>query len=224
MRLFLFDIDGTLIWTGGAGSLALDLAFAELFGIDRAMARVTCDGKTDPLIVREVLGPRGLDSPENIRRVLDAYVAHLRGTLAVSAGYRVLPGAAESLALIEKRRIPCGLATGNLEPGARVKLEQAGLNRYFTFGGFGSDAEDRALLVGRAIERGRELFGDPRASAVVIGDTPRDVAAAQEAGALAVGVAAGNFDRRALEQSGAELVLDDLTHPDVWVPQVQHLR
>ena len=93
MRLFLFYIDGTLLLSGGAGTLALDLAFADLFGIQGAMAKVSCDGKTDPLIAREVLGPRGLDSPGNIDACLSRYVEHLERTLPEQPGYHLLPGA-----------------------------------------------------------------------------------------------------------------------------------
>ena len=121
MRLFLFDIDGTLLLSGGAGTLALDLAFADLFGIQGAMAKVSCDGKTDPLIAREVLGPRGLDSPGHIDACLSRYVEHLEQTLPEQPGYHLLPGAVESLAHLAERELPCGLATGNLEAGARLK-------------------------------------------------------------------------------------------------------
>jgi phosphoglycolate phosphatase-like HAD superfamily hydrolase len=220
MTLFLFDIDGTLLLSGGAGSRALELAFAEVFGIPNAMARVRCDGKTDPLIAREVLGPRGLDSAENIQRLLERYLVHLETCLAAAVGYRIFPGVAESLALLAERGLPCGLATGNVEPGARAKLARGRLEHHFHFGGYGSDAEDRAELVRLAAERGRRLIDDPVAPAVVIGDTPRDVAAAHQAGLPAVAVAAANYDRAALEAAGAELVLDDLHHPERWVPRV----
>ncbi len=223
MRLYLLDIDGTLLLSGGAGSLALDQAFEDLFGLRGAMAQVRCDGKTDILIAREVLGPRGLDSPENIRRVLARYLDHLPGNLARATGFHLMPGAAECLELMRARGLPLGLATGNLEAGARAKLARGGLDSYFAFGGFGSDAEDRAELVRVAIARGREHVGDSRADAVVIGDTPRDIAAARAASALGVGVASANYDRAALEAAGAELVLDSLEGVEGWLAELEGL-
>lgn len=222
--MFLFDIDGTLIWSGGAGSAALERAFEELFGLRAAMAGVSCDGMTDPLIARVVLGPHGLDSPANIQRVLERYAVHLDAALSESNGFSLLPGARECLDHLSARGLHLGLATGNLQACARAKLERGGLWGYFGFGGFGSDAEERADLVRVAIARGRAQVGDPRADAVVLGDTPRDVQAARAAGALAVGVAAANFDRAALEAAGADLVLDSLERPEEWLPRVEALR
>lgn len=224
MRLFLFDIDGTLLWSGGAGARALDLAFADLFGIQDAMAKVSCDGKTDPLIVREVLGPRGLDSPDHIAACLTRYVEHLERTLPDHPGYRLLPGAVDSLTHLSELELPCGLATGNLEAGARLKLVRGGLDAYFAFGGYGSDAEERSDLVRIAIQRGREQTGCSQADAVVIGDTPRDVLAAHQAGVPAIGVAAGNFSMAELGASGAEMLVPDLRFPERWVPKALSLK
>lgn len=217
MRLYLFDIDGTLLLSGGAGSEALDQAFEELFGLRSAMAQVRCDGKTDPLIAREVLGPARLDSPENIRRVLDRYLVHLPDNLTRAVGFHLMPGAAGCLEFMRSRGLPLGLATGNLEAGAKAKLARGGLDHYFQFGGYGSDAEDRAELVRVAIARGCEHVGDRAADAVVIGDTPRDVAAAHAASALGVGVASASYDRTALEAAGADLVLDSLEGVEDWL-------
>jgi len=203
MRLYLFDIDGTLLLAGGAGSEALELAFEELFGLRAAMRRVRCDGKTDLLIAREVLAPHGLDGPDEIERVLARYLEHLPGLLARSPGFHLMPGAAACLELMRSRALPLGLATGNLEAGARAKLARGGLSGTFAFGGFGSDAEQRPALVRLAVERGRALIGDPAADAVVFGDTPADVTGAHRA--------------------GAELVLDSLQDAESWLPAVEAL-
>ena len=218
---FLFDVDGTLLLTGGAGSKALDLAFWDVLGIRNAMETITCDGKTDGIIIREVLGPLGLDTPENITSVCSSYLKHLERTLQTTQNFRLMPGVRSSLAYIEKNQIPCGLATGNLAAGARLKLERAKLNHYFAFGGFGSDAHERAKLVRRGIERGRQLCRSQTVVPVVVGDTPRDVFAAHEAGALAVGVASANFDGQALTEAGADLTLASLQRPDEWIEKVR---
>lgn len=220
-HIFLFDVDWTLVWTGGAGVRALDRALLEIFGIPDGMRGVVCDGKTDPSIVREVLSARKLDSPENIEKTLDRYVGHLPATVASAAEYRVLPGVLDTLNLLDERPdVLCGLATGNVEAGARAKLARADLNKYFPTGGFGSDSESRAELVRIGIERARDLLGDARARAVVFGDTPRDVQAAHDAGAVACGVATGNFDESALLAAGADEILKNLTGPEEWVDRV----
>ncbi|HOX42714.1 MAG TPA: haloacid dehalogenase-like hydrolase [Myxococcota bacterium] len=223
--LWLFDIDGTLMLSGGAGLRALERAFLELYDLPDAMRGVECDGMTDPAIVRKVLQPRGLDTDTNIGRTLEAYLAHLDRTLAeVRDGVRVLPGVRDCLRFLAARPEVClGLATGNVEPGARLKLEAVGLLPHFPFGGFGSDAEPRAELVKLAMLRGRLRTRQPAAPAVVLGDTPRDVLAAHAAGALAVGVAAAGYPAAALVQAGADLVLDSLALPELWYPRVAEL-
>jgi phosphoglycolate phosphatase len=224
-RIFLFDVDGTLIWSGRAGVRGLDAAFQRVFGIERGMEGIVCDGKTDPAIVREVLVARGLGAEDHIQAILRSYVEQLPQMVSSADGYEILPGVIETLEYLNGReRILCGLATGNVERGARAKLERGGLNRYFPVGGFGSDSEDRAEVVRIGIMRARELLGDDRAGAAVVGDTPRDVIAAHAAGALAVGVASGRFDPAALSAAGADLVLEDLTNPQAWVDRVFWVR
>ncbi len=220
--LLLFDIDGTLMLSGGAGLRALELAFAEQYDLRGALRGVECDGKTDPAIVREVLGPRGLDTDANIARLLGSYVEHLRATLAAgAASVRALPGVLDCLGYLAARpEASLGLATGNVEPGARLKLDAVGLLGSFAFGGYGSDAEPRADLVRVAMLRGRARERAPAAPAVVLGDTPRDVLAAHAAGALAVGVAAASYPPEALAAAGAELVLPTLERPEAWYPRL----
>jgi phosphoglycolate phosphatase-like HAD superfamily hydrolase len=221
MILFLFDIDGTLIHSGGAGIAALEDAFQEVLRLPRAMAGVICDGMTDPAIVRGVLAPHRLDSELNIRKVLQRYTQSLARRVRESTRFRILPRVVEALDFLSRRPdLRLGLATGNLEAGAWTKLKLAGLDRFFDFGGFGSDAEERSELVRRAIERGRQRSGDPRAAAVVIGDTPRDIQAAHQAGARALGVASGRYDVTALSAAGADWTLPDLAAPEVWTERV----
>jgi phosphoglycolate phosphatase-like HAD superfamily hydrolase len=220
MNLLLFDIDGTLLLTGGAGLAAFRDALSAAGLPSERIETIRFDGMTDPAIVRQLLAPQGLDRPELIQTVLDAYLEHFRRRLPRARSFRVLPGVSEGLAALS-RRADCrlGLATGNLEPAAWLKLRHAGLDGYFEFGGFGSDAEERAELVARAIQRGRKRCGDGAARAVVIGDTPRDIAAARRAGALAVGVASGRFSLAELAAAGAHRAIPDLAPPHPWLDE-----
>jgi phosphoglycolate phosphatase-like HAD superfamily hydrolase len=195
VKLLLFDIDGTLVATGGAGVRALNRAFRELLGIENAMERIRPHGKTDPGIIREVFEICGdaRQCSDWMSRVLDAYV-------------RFLPEEVHG-----RPDIAIGLATGNVEQGARIKLERGKLNRFFPFGGFGSDSESRAELVRRGAEKGVRLTGQSvkPGDIFVIGDTPRDIDAGREAGFRTVGVATSDYSVDQLKAAGADLVLSD---------------
>lgn len=180
------------------------------------MDSIRAHGKTDPGIVREVFNARGQTQVDLsvISQILDAYVGFLADEVKASSDrYRVLPGIHPFLqAFSGHPDVSLGLATGNVEGGARIKLRPGDLNRYFSFGGFGSDAEDRTHLVQQAAQRGTQVLGrafDPN-DVFVIGDTPRDVHAGREAGFQTVGVATGDHSTEELEASGAGLVIEDL--------------
>jgi len=216
VKLLLFDIDGTLVRTGGAGVRALDRAFHQVTGITNALDGIRLHGKTDPAIVREVFTAReagNRHSSDISRQILDAYLEFLAEEIRLSpTNYRVLPGILGFL----NDYTGCadavfGLATGNIERGARIKLEPGDLNRHFKFGGYGSDAENRADLVRHAAERGRRQSGQAIASQdiFVIGDTPRDIDAGREAGFRTVGVATSDYSCQDLEAAGADLVMLD---------------
>ena len=214
MKLLLFDIDGTLVLTGGAGIRALNRAFQQVAGIDNAMEGVRPHGKTDPAIVREIFMARGGKghSPDVVVQILDTYVGFLPDEVRLSKTYRVLPGILSFLEAFKGHPdIAFGLATGNVERGARIKLEPGNLNSYFSFGGFGSDAENRAQLVRRAAEKGMRHCGQDIApeDTFVIGDTPLDVKAGQQAGFRTVGVATSDYTKEHLEAAGADLVITD---------------
>jgi phosphoglycolate phosphatase-like HAD superfamily hydrolase len=213
VKLLLFDIDGTLVLTGGAGIRALNRAFKEITGFENAMEGVRPHGKTDPAIVREIFRGRGESShsPDTVVHILDAYLGFLPDEVRTS-NYRILPGIVDFLEAFKQHPGICwGLATGNVERGARIKLERGNLNSYFKFGGFGSDAENRTDLVRRAAEKGMRLLGreiEP-ADTFVIGDTPLDVYAGKEAGFRTVGVATSDYSKEQLAAAGADLVMSD---------------
>lgn len=213
----LFDIDGTLIRTGGAGKRALDRSLDELHGITGGMSRVQPGGKTDPLIVREIfekLRPRHSLTPAEIQKALERYVHYLSEEIESAETFRVLPGLPGLLEELEKSgRAVVGLATGNVETGARVKLARADLNRFFPFGGFSSDHEVRVELTKIAVQRGRERAGGdiPGERVFVVGDTPHDISCAKAAGVRSLAVATGPHPAAELKPHGPDLLLEDLS-------------
>jgi phosphoglycolate phosphatase-like HAD superfamily hydrolase len=177
-------------------------AFERVTGRRDACAAFSFAGMTDRAIARAGLRAVGARADEgDIDALLDAYVALLEDEVAGSPGFRVLEGVPAALAAAEAReRCAIGLGTGNVRPGARVKLDRAGLFERFAFGGFGCDHEDRAELLRAGAARGAALLGATEAACrvVVIGDTPKDVDAARRIGAECLAVATGSYDAAAL--------------------------
>lgn len=208
--LILWDIDGTLLSTGGAGRAALDEAFEALHGVPEAFSAVEFGGRTDFGIVRQAYRLHGLPHPEDGgAALLRAYLPRLRERLRLGrARICVHPGVHQVLDAAQERAIN-GLLTGNWAEGARHKLEAVGLWERFAFGAFGDDAEDRNRLVPVALRRARERGLDPQ-RVVVVGDTPHDVACARAGGAVAVAVATGWSSREELVDAEPDLLLDDL--------------
>jgi len=221
MKLVLFDIDGTLLWTDGAGRRAIHRALLDEAGTAGPIEQYRFDGKTDPQIVRDLLSLAGHPAAEDARRI-DAvcrrYVEHLRAELAAPAQTtRLLPGTRELLAALEPheagQRALVGLLTGNVAPGAALKLGSAGLDPgRFRVGAYGSDSARRADLPAVAARRAAELTGRRFAGAdvIVIGDTPDDVACGRPIGARSVAVATGSYDVAALRAAGATYVFATL--------------
>ena len=205
----LFDIDGTLISTGGAGRSAWARAFADLYQVDADIEDVTEAGMPDQEVVtvtfRHVLGrePR----PAEIAALMAKYLAHLPDTVAESTTYTVFPGVHELLGGLVAAGHLLGLTTGNIEAAAHIKIARAGLNRYFAFGGYGSDSPHRGELTKIAIQRAATILKAQPEQAYVVGDTPRDIEAAHYAGAVAVGVATGHYTVEQLRDAGAEFAL-----------------
>jgi phosphoglycolate phosphatase-like HAD superfamily hydrolase len=216
-RAVLFDVDGTLISTGGAGARSWRFAFEELHGIPADIGEFTDAGMTDPVVARLTFKAAvGHDpSPTELATVMAAYLDRLPYEVAHSEKYRVLDGAEDALRSLGRSGILLGITSGAVEAAAHIKLSRAGFNRYFPFGGYGSDSPDRVELTKRAIERGGNLLGeklDP-SDVFVVGDTPKDIEAAHGAGCVGVGTATGHYSREELEQAGAEYVLDSLREP-----------
>jgi phosphoglycolate phosphatase len=215
-RLLLFDLDWTLIYTGGAGILALNFAFEELFHIPEAMKKMTPDGKTDPAICREMIRVHLNREPQanEIETLCRGYLDRLAVEVPINPGYRILPGIPELLETLSRREdVLLGLGTGNLEEGARIKLARAALMKYFKFGGYSSDAEDRPSVLRAAVKRGEALAGksvDPR-EVVVIGDNIRDVQAGQAIGAVTVAVACGPMPYEELAAAQPDHIFHDLS-------------
>jgi phosphoglycolate phosphatase-like HAD superfamily hydrolase len=213
----LFDIDGTLIVTGGAGTESWRLAFLELYGVEADIGAYTDSGMTDPEVGRRtferVLGRE--PAPRELARLLSRRNTLLPRTVADSKGYRVLPGVQRLLPELCDEGYLLGLTTGGVETAAHIKLERAHLNRYFHFGGYGSDSPDRTALTRSAIERAAMLLGRAlgREQVLVVGDTPSDVEAAHGADATSVGVATGEYSTQELERAGADYALPSLEAP-----------
>ena len=214
--MVLFDVDGTLIRSGGAGIRGMNAAFKRVYGVTGALDGVTLAGRTDRAIVGELLGAIGVAAtPAEIARLRAAYIDDLRVEIKrpVAEPSAVLPGVETLLDIIGTLpHIQVGLLTGNFEPGAAVKLGHFDLWRRFAFGAFGDDHVDRRALVPLALERAtRAGVQAPAADRVVIiGDTPLDVDCAIAHGARSVAVATGPYDRSTLTAAGADLVVDTL--------------
>jgi phosphoglycolate phosphatase len=210
----LFDIDGTLISTGGASDRAWKRAFKELHGVDVDVPAVTGKGVPDPevgrVVFREAIGrePTEEEAEALMRRRLD----YLPEEVQNSPGFVVKDGVVELLDRLIDDGIMLGLTTGNVEEAAHIKLARANLNRYFSFGGYGSDSPDRTALTKKALERGELVSGRTlsRDSCFSCGDTPRDVEAGHGAGIRVVGVATGEYTAEELIEAGADAVVHSL--------------
>jgi phosphoglycolate phosphatase len=210
----LFDIDGTLISTGGASDRAWKRAFKELHDVDVDVPAVTGKGVPDPEVGRVVFKaaigrePTDEEAEAVMRRRLD----HLPEEVENSPGFVVKDGVVELLDNLIDDGVMLGLTTGNVEEAAHIKLSRANLNRYFSFGGYGSDSPDRTELTKKALERGELVSGKTldREHCFSCGDTPRDVEAGHGAGIRVVGVATGEYTVEELLEAGADAAVASL--------------
>jgi phosphoglycolate phosphatase-like HAD superfamily hydrolase len=215
IRAVLFDIDGTLLVTGGAGAVAWQRAFEELHGVEADIAEHTDAGMTDPeiaaIVFREVIGRDG--TQEERAKAIGCYLKHLPDAVAESAGYRVMPGIEELLERLIDDGLLLGLVTGNIEAAAHIKLARGHLNRFFSFGGYGSDSADRTEVTKTALQRGAIVSGGTLSdgACIAVGDTPRDVKAGHGAGIKVVGVATGSYSADQLNQVGANWAITQVS-------------
>jgi phosphoglycolate phosphatase len=228
-KLVLFDIDGTLVLTGGAGVRAMARAFDEIVGASsdarmppegHALTGIPVAGRTDWSILHDALARIGRDLDEDLfNRLRERYVTHLRDEIQQrGTGFNgTLPGVPPLLDALQSRTdVYLGLLTGNFREGAQIKLERFDLWRYFRCGAFGDDAADRNALVPVALERAAAcgIPGVSSSDVFVIGDTPNDIACAQVVGAVPVGVATGSYSSEQLKACGAEIVFETLENTD----------
>ena len=213
-RLLLFDIDGTLIHSGGAGVRALKSAFKERFGVADDLHGIEIAGMTDSGIVVSILKKNDIPATnENVGAFLDSYVHFLSLELPRRKG-KLLPGVLDLLEKLKSRpQLVLGLLTGNVSRGARLKLEHYGVWHFFEFGAFADDHQDRNRLGSFARARAKEKHGREFSPSRidVIGDTPRDIACGKAIGARTIAVATGTWSREELAKYQPDFLIDDLS-------------
>jgi len=213
-RILLFDIDGTLVTTGGAGAVAWRRAFEELHGIPADIGKFTDAGMTDPDVGAKTFEAvlHRKPSPVELAQLLQRRLERLPEAVAESAGYKVLPGVPQRLRQLSRAGHLLGIITGNGDGAAFVKLARGDLMRWFTFGAYASAGVDRPGIVRRAVERGEAMLGQdvPSTDIYVIGDTPLDIDAAHAVGCTAIAVATGHYDADALRKAGADHVIETM--------------
>lgn len=217
MHICLFDIDGTLIHTRGAGTAALGEGLRSAFGVAEPTDQVAIHGRTDRGITRDLFRFHGIeDLPEHWERFREAYLHALPESLAARAG-TVLPGIASLLEVLTKREdVLIGLLTGNTREGARIKLAHFGLDHYFDFGGFGDNHLERDDVAREALAKAQNRLHAPvdLRCIWVIGDTPTDVSCGRAINARTIAVATGNHTLEELAASGPDHLAADFSNPD----------
>ena len=215
IRLVLFDIDGTLVHTGGAGTAAFTRTFARHFDLHHGTEKMKFAGRTDVSLVREFFRIHGqAETPENFELFFEHYVFWLQHILEQNGG-ETCRGVREFIRDLQALPDPpvLGLLTGNIQLGAEIKLRHFGLWEIFHFGGFADDHEDRNHIARAALERGRRVLEknlQPQ-EIIVIGDTPFDVRCGKFIGARTLAVATGGANLEELKQQAADWAVEDLT-------------
>ncbi len=223
MKLLLFDIDGTLLHANGTGRTAVERALSDLCGCPISTQAVGFSGKTDPQIMREILEANGLDpEPKLVDEALSVYESTAHATFDPQA-VDALPGTADLLSrLANLTTIQLGLLTGNIESMAYKKLTAVAFDHHFSFGAFGSDHADRPQLPAVAVQRAQDHTGRRfgRGQVVIVGDTEHDIRCGEGIGAFSVAVCTGRFARHELAPHEPDVLLDDLSNPDVFIDAV----
>lgn len=233
VNLLLFDIDGTLLDTGGAGLRALRSAWIEEFSLQDRVADfppLNLAGSTDAGIVRSLCAHFRIDhGPAMERSFYDRYHGHLKSELSTNGQRdgRLLPGVTGLLRRLreEEESHSLGLLTGNIAPGAWTKVETFGLGGIFEFGAFGDDHHDRDELGPVAVERARRHTGREFAIGriFIIGDTPKDIRCARACGARAIAVATGAYSTDQLAAHGPDHLFEDFTDADAFIEALERL-
>jgi phosphoglycolate phosphatase len=218
MKIILFDIDCTLLHTGGSGRIAFEKTFKDLYGIEDVWQDLVPDGKTDPAIVEELIARIFKRPPttDELFKVSKSYQEHFEREIKNPPNFRLMPGVSEMLQTLSSKNLLLGVATGNYETAAWAKLECGGLRKFFQFGGFGSDSHDRMELTRLAVERGRKIAGKeiPDEAVFLLGDTPHDIRAGKAAGAITIGVATGRTSVQEFKLCGADYAVEDFRNAD----------
>jgi phosphoglycolate phosphatase len=212
----LFDVDETLVHTGGSGARSWSAAFEKLYGVPADIGEHSSAGETDPQVARATFqGVLGRDpADDELGKLYAQYLVHLAEDIWTSEQYRVLPGAEQLLVRLREAGVTLGLVSGAMEGAARTKLIPANLNRFFVFGAYGSDSPSRAELTSLAIDKANRLHDQlTPAQVYVVGDTPHDIEATKAAGAVPVGVASGHYSADELVAAGGAHVLRALEEP-----------
>jgi phosphoglycolate phosphatase-like HAD superfamily hydrolase len=210
----LFDVDSTLISTGGASDRAWHRAFLELHGVEVNVPDFTGKGVPDPAVGRACFrGAIGREpTADEMAALMMLRQRYLAEEVETSPGFRVMPGVPELLDRLSGEGRLIGLVTGNTEPAAHIKLSRPELNRYFAFGGYGSDADERVDVCRKALDRAARVAGEgfDRAGSIAVGDTPLDVEAGHGAGIRVTAVATGEYGLEELRAAGADWVVETL--------------
>ncbi len=220
--IFLFDIDGTLLLSGGSGRVALQRAMDEHLPVTGAMDRVTCSGKTDRGIIEEACRKALGHDPGDalVRRIRDGYTEYLPGELATNPSFRLMPGVPQVLHALRRRmRTWLAVATGNIEPGARAKLERARLDHLFDVGGYGGDHRERTGILRDALDATAARAGlplDQMGPVIVVGDTVRDIQAAKALGLYAAVLADTTTPLELLQEAEPDVIVEDLMELLPW--------
>jgi len=224
--LLLFDIDGTLLLTGGAGKVAFEEAFEEVFEIPNAWKALDPHGKTDPAIFDEVaqreLGR--LLTPGEFDLLMERYEEIFEGRILESPRFELMPGVIEILEHLSRDpKFFLSLATGNFEGAGWMKLKRGGIDHYFRTGGFGNDARERVKILQAAVTYSEELAGHrfDKNRIFVIGDTEYDIAAAQKAGLRSIAVLTNGRTRKHFKPNPPDHILDDLTDISAFLTCLQ---
>lgn len=216
-HLVLFDIDGTLVHCGPTPKRVFKQGLMEVFGTAGPIDSWIFDGKTDPMIVRELMTEAGVPcNNELVKKALDIYAEGIKRELPNETKKKIYPGVLDLLEKLAKQPVVLGLLTGNIQKGARAKLESLDLWRYFSFGAFADDSSVRKELADIAVQRAYEMTGQQFTGKqiVIIGDTEHDIKCGQHLGAKAIGVGTARSTAKELLAHGADHAFDDLSNYD----------